>query len=183
MLAEHDRVGVEPDGRRVHDLVGRALLEHAVLVDAGLVRERVAPDDRLVRLHRVAGQARDQAARARDLASCRRRCAAPTSARARVQQHHDLLERRVARALADAVDRALDLARAGLHARRTSWRPPARGRRGSGPTARRRAARAPARTGCVRNAGVLVGHRVADGVGDVDRRRALVDARSAAPRR
>ena len=36
--------------------------------------------------------------------------------RARVQQHHDLLERRVARALADAVDRALDLARAGLHA-------------------------------------------------------------------
>ena len=41
-----------PTVRRVHDLVGRALLEHAVLVDAGLVRERVAPDDRLVGLHR-----------------------------------------------------------------------------------------------------------------------------------
>ena len=37
----------------------------------------------------------------------------PTSALARVQQHHDLLERGVAGALADPVDRALDLARAG----------------------------------------------------------------------
>ena len=33
VLAEHDRVGVEPDGGRVHDLVGGALLEHAVLMD------------------------------------------------------------------------------------------------------------------------------------------------------
>ena len=31
-----------------------------------------------------------------------------------VQRHHDLFERRVAGTLADAVDRALDLARAGL---------------------------------------------------------------------
>ena len=35
---------------------------------------------------------------------------------ARLQQHHDLLERGVAGALADAVDRAFDLARAGLDA-------------------------------------------------------------------
>ena len=54
----------------------------------------------------------------------------------------------------------------------------ARGRRGSAPRARRRAGPARARRGRVRKAGVLLGHRVADGVGDVDRRRALVDARS-----
>ena len=34
---------------------------------------------------------------------------------AHLERHHDLLERGVAGALADAVDRALDLARPGLH--------------------------------------------------------------------
>ena len=68
VLAEHDRVRLEADLGRVHDLVGGALLQHAVLVDAGLVGEGVAADDRLVRLHRVAGQARDHAARAGQLA-------------------------------------------------------------------------------------------------------------------
>ena len=116
VLAEHDRVRVEPDRRRVHDLVGRALLEHAVLVDAGLVGERVAAHDRLVRLHGVAGQARDEAAGARDLARVDAGGEADVGG-AGVQQHHDLLERGVARALADAVDRALDLAGAGLQAR------------------------------------------------------------------
>ena len=58
VLAEHDRVRVvEADGLGGHDLVGRALLEHAVLVDAGLVLERVAAHDGLVGLHDVAGQA------------------------------------------------------------------------------------------------------------------------------
>ena len=36
---------------------------------------------------------------------------------AHVQRHHDLFERGVAGALADAVDRALDLPRAALHRR------------------------------------------------------------------
>ena len=40
----------------------------------------------------------------------------PSAVAARVQQHDELLERRVARALADAVDRALDLPRARLRA-------------------------------------------------------------------
>ena len=43
VLAEHDRAGVvDADRLGGHDLVGRALLQHAVLVDAGLVLERVA---------------------------------------------------------------------------------------------------------------------------------------------
>ena len=42
--------------------------------------------------------------------------AIPKCSRARVKRHHDLLERRVPRSLADAVDRALHLSRARAHA-------------------------------------------------------------------
>ena len=176
VLAEHDRVHVvEADRRGGHDLVGRALLEHAVLVDAGLVLERVAAHDRLVGLHAVAGQARDQAAGAGDLTRGDARREADVGL-AGAQQHHDLLQRRVARALAEAVDRALDLARAGLQA-------------GEGVGHRQaQIVVAVDREHDVAQIGhqlvqaaqerrVLVRHRVADGVGDVDRRRALVDRR------
>ena len=67
VLAEHDVVVGEPDVGRLHDLEGRGLAEHAGLVDAALVGERVAPDDRLVALDLVAGQRAHQAAGARDL--------------------------------------------------------------------------------------------------------------------
>ena len=50
MLA-HDEVGAEQAHvLGPHDLVGLRVLEHAVLVDAALVGERVHADDRLVRL-------------------------------------------------------------------------------------------------------------------------------------
>ena len=45
------------DAFRRHDLIGGGVLQHAVLVDAGFMREGVAPDDRLVRLHVEAGDA------------------------------------------------------------------------------------------------------------------------------
>ena len=67
VLAQHDRVRLQADFGRVHDLVGAALLQDTVLVDPGLMREGVAPDHGLVRLHRVAGQAADHAAGAGDL--------------------------------------------------------------------------------------------------------------------
>ena len=67
VLAEHDLRRFLADRRRVDDLVGLAVGEHAVLVDAGLVRERVAADDRLVELHVVAGEPRHEAGRAREL--------------------------------------------------------------------------------------------------------------------
>ena len=61
VFAEH-QVGLrEADVLRPHDFVRRALLEHAVLVDAGLVGEGVAADDRLVPLHLHAGDVRDAA--------------------------------------------------------------------------------------------------------------------------
>src|SRR5581483_2130885 len=109
VLAEHDLVGLEADVAGVHDLVGAALLEHPVLVDAGLVREGVTAHDRLVRLHWVAGEARDEAARPRQLARVERRVE-PVRVAAGPQQHHDLLELAVPGPLPDPVDRALDLA-------------------------------------------------------------------------
>ena len=100
----------------------------------------------------------------------------PTSALARAQQHHDLFERRVARALADAVDRALDLARAGLQ-------PGERVRDGQAEVVVAVDGEhdvAQARHELVeprQERGVLVRHGVADRVRDVDRGRALLDRR------
>ena len=55
-LADRQPRAREADRLRRHDLVRQRVLEHAVLVDARFVRERVASDDRLVRLDREAGQ-------------------------------------------------------------------------------------------------------------------------------
>ena len=174
VLAEHDRVRrVQADRLGRHDLVGRALLEHAVLVDAGLVLEGVAAHDRLVGLHAVAGQARDQAAGAGDLARVDAGREADVGL-ARAQEHHDLLERRVAGALADAVDRALDLARARLQAGegvRDGQAQVVVAVHGEHDVAQARDELVQAR----QERGVLLRHRVADGVRDVDRGRALLE--------
>lgn len=113
VLAQHEaRVG-NAHVLRPHDLVGVAVPEHAVLVDARLVGERVVAHDRLVALHALAGELAEQARGRIQLARVDARVQAKVRA-AHLERHHDLLERGVARALADAVDRALDLARAGL---------------------------------------------------------------------
>ena len=62
MLAQHQLRLRQADVLGVHDLVGGALLEHAVLVDAGLVGEGVLADDGLVALHLHAGDVRHQPA-------------------------------------------------------------------------------------------------------------------------
>jgi len=48
MLAEHEIGARQPHILRPHDLVGRVMLEHAVLMNAGFVRERVFTDDSFV---------------------------------------------------------------------------------------------------------------------------------------
>ena len=70
VLAEHQRRLRHADVLGPHDFVGAAILQHAVLVNAGFVRERVAADDRLVGLDRLAGQRGEQLARRIDLARC-----------------------------------------------------------------------------------------------------------------
>src|SRR5579859_4236401 len=52
---------------RIDDLVRALVLEHPVLVDAGLVCERVRADDRLIRLHDVAGALGNEPRRCREL--------------------------------------------------------------------------------------------------------------------
>ena len=112
VLAQHQAGLLPADALRRHDLIGRGVLQHAVLVDARLVREGVAPDDRLVRLHVEAGDGGQQFRGPQQQFR-----GDPVVIRDRVlpgaDRHHDLFQRRVAGTLADAVDRAFHLARAG----------------------------------------------------------------------
>src|SRR5439155_1352577 len=61
VLAEHQAVRVEADRLGPHDLVVETVLQHAVLVDTGLVREGVVAHDRLVDRDGDAGDLREQA--------------------------------------------------------------------------------------------------------------------------
>ncbi len=149
------------------------MLQHAVLVDAGLVRERVLADDRLVARNRHAGDAREQAA-GREQALGVDAGVQAVDAFAHLERHHDFLERRIARTLADAVDRAFHLARAA-----------ADGGEAVGHGHAEVVVAVNAEGHLVGAANVLrqeredvvefLGHRVADGVGHVDRGRAGFD--------
>jgi hypothetical protein len=84
-------------------------------MDAALMRESVPAHDRLVVLHREGRGRRD------DLGGAiqHRRLDAGLEREgiaARFQRHHDFFQRRIARALANAVDGALDLPRTAHHA-------------------------------------------------------------------
>ena len=113
-LADRQLAAGEPDRLRGHDLVGERVLDHAVLVDPALVGEGVGAHDGLVGLDREAGEVAHQAAGGRDLLGLHAAGQLGELGRARPEGHHDLLERGVAGALAEAVDRHLHLARAGL---------------------------------------------------------------------
>ena len=113
-LADGERGPGQADRLRGHDLVGQRVLEHAVLVDARLVGEGVAADDRLVGLDDEAGQVADQAAGGRDLLRGHAAGEVRELRRPRAQRHDDLFQRGVAGPLAEPVDGHLDLSRAGL---------------------------------------------------------------------
>ena len=81
-----------------------------MLVDARLVREGVLADDGLVGLDLDAGVARDHLAGAHDLLRVDRAVHGEVL-RPRAQRHHDLLQRGVARALAQRVEGNLHLHR------------------------------------------------------------------------
>ena len=135
--------------------------------------EGVEPDDRLVRLHVHAGKVlhhargRYQVLRV-DAGAC------TDEVLPRADRHHDLLERGVARALAEPVDRAFHLTRAGAH------RGHAVGRAEAEVVVAVHGERDLVRALHVLQDAAdelleLVRDRVADGVGDVDRRRAGLD--------
>jgi hypothetical protein len=109
MLAQHERRLRHADILRPHDLVSPAILQHPVLMNAGLVREGVPADDGLVGLDALAGDFRQHLARCVQLfADNTGLDRQPIGSDAR--GHHDLFDRGVAGALANPVDRAFDLA-------------------------------------------------------------------------
>ena len=73
-FAQHQLVRAPAHVLGAHDFVGLAVLEHAVLMDAGFVRESIGADDGLVRLHRIAGDAGDQFGSRHDLRGVDARC-------------------------------------------------------------------------------------------------------------
>ena len=115
VLAQHQLAFGHADRLRIDDLVGGAFLQVAVLMDAGLVRERVAPDDGFVRLRPEGDDASSAAGSPDRDARCGCRCGTADDPCRVLSTITIFFERAVARALADAVDGALDLPRAGLH--------------------------------------------------------------------
>ena len=116
VLAEHQVSARQADILGAQDLVGRVVLEHPVLVNAGFVREGVFTHHRLVARDRHAGDAGDEPRGGVEAAGMN--AGADVEERgARLQRHHHFLQRAVAGALADAVDGALDLPCAGDHRR------------------------------------------------------------------
>ena len=80
------------------------------------VRKRVLADDRLVELHRKAGDGGDAARDVHDLSGVD--IGRPRhDVAAHLQRHHDLFQRGIAGAFAEPVDRAFDLPRAARHGR------------------------------------------------------------------
>ena len=170
----HDQRGLfHADVFRRHDLVGLRILEHAVLMDAALMRERIPSDDRLVVLHRERRCRRHQLRGARqhrgvDLGVERQHVVA------HLHRHHDFFKRGIARPFADAVDGALDLARAGqMPASEFATAMP----RSLWQCAENRAlSEFGTRSRSMRDKReIFVRRGVADGVGDVDRGRAGPD--------
>ncbi len=171
MAAEHQPGrGRLADVFRFHDLVGPCIFQHAVLMNPRLVREGIAADDRLVGLHRFTGHVRQQLARLEQLWRLNGRVVRQTVL-THAQRHHQFFERRVAGTLADAVDRAFNLPHAALNRRQ------AVGHRQAEVVV---AMRAEYRPPGVRNArqdvgeelAQFVGRGVADGVRQIDGRRA-----------
>ena len=144
-------------------------------MDAGFVGKRVAADDRLVALHLHAGDVRDQPAGRHQPLRVDARVGVVIIL-PRAHRHHDFFERAVAGPFADAVDRALDLPRAVFDAGQAV---------GHGQAQIVVAMHADHGLVDVRHAflqranhAAIVRRRgVADGVGNVDRRRAGVDGR------
>src|SRR5688572_11867557 len=110
MLAQDNIVLRKSDRFGGHDLVRDGGLEHAVLMNAGFMRESVATDDRLVRLNIDSGNLGEESACLVNLPGING-CVYVHVPLAHLDRHDDLFKRCVAGAFANTVDCAFDLAR------------------------------------------------------------------------
>src|SRR5579871_135658 len=111
---EQDLALLDAHVARIHDLVGGALFEDAILMNAAGVSEGVGAHDGFVGLDQDAGPAADHPARFIDLLSDDAGLAIVEVA-ARLHRHDDLFQAGVSGPLADAVDGTLHLARPTPH--------------------------------------------------------------------
>ena len=175
MLAHDQGRFLDADAGRGHDFVGLGILQHAVLVDAAFMREGILANDRLVVLHREIRRGRHDLAGTRQM----RRLDIGVEGHgiaAGAQRHHDFLQRRIAGAFAQAIDRAFDLPRTASHTGQ---------RIGDGHaqivmTVHREDRLVGARHAFddgLEHAEMLFGHRIADCIGQVDGSGAGLDGR------
>ena len=173
VFAENQRVPLDADAFRAHDFIGQGIVQHAVLMDAGFVGEGVVADDRLVGRRRESGQVLDDAGGAVNLAGIQANLHAEMFA-AGGQGHGDFLQRGVAGAFAETVDRAFHLVGAGHD-----------GGDGIGGRHSEIVMAVDADDGFLDvrrmladmgdEAGEFVGHGIADGVGNIHNRRSFPD--------
>ena len=175
MLAHDERRLADADRLRRHDFIGFGILQNTVLVNAALVRKRVPADDRLVVLHREVRHGGDQPRRTRqhlafDAGTMRQQIVT------RADRHHDFFQRGVSGALSEPVDRAFDLPCTSAHAGE---------RVGNRETQvvvamRRQHDLLDARHAIAQHHDqivIVLRQRIADGIGNVDRRRARLNDR------
>ena len=169
------KVGAAPaDFAGIHDLVGFAHLEDAVLMDAGSVSEGILADDRLAPGDLQTAQAADQSGCLEDLLGGDPGGESGKDIGTGLDRHDHLLQGGITGALTDAVESPLDLPGPGLNGSQGV---------GDGHPEIVVAMDADDRLVYVSDmlakvgdqVGVLLRHRVADGIGDVHRGRARLD--------
>ena len=112
-FAQHQlRPVMQPNVCRVNDLIGRALLDHTVLVNPRRMRECIGSHDGLVTLDRHTGQATNQATDRDDLLRIDTRVQFTELIGPRLQRHHDLFQCRITGTLAQTINGAFNLPRA-----------------------------------------------------------------------
>ncbi len=99
---------------RRYDLIRRRIFDHPILVNPGFVRECVSPHDGLVRLHKDSSDFGQQLARRKQLLGHDRGLIRIVF-RPHPHYHDQLFQRCIAGPLADAIHRALHLARASAY--------------------------------------------------------------------
>src|SRR5216684_8789640 len=177
VLAEDQRTSRNANGLRGNNFVRQWILDTAVLMDARFMGKGVRPHHGFVRRNRGAGNFGEHTARGEKLFQADPGGDAETLFTHR-ESHDDFLQRRVAGALADAVNGAFDLANTRAH----------RGQR-IGDSHPQIIMAMSAQSDAIRIAqvfadlpehcAIFLGHGIADGIGQVQHRRARIDGYAA----